>query len=339
MRNFTGAVPNLVLAQRVIDKMVAGAKQFIADETGEAMVGIVDPGAQTGVPTIYVLDTIPPDETNVVREYYMFQQGDERQYEIFTWLNANWKTERKKLVTGSDRKYDAPLMHVGDWHKQPGFMTAPSRGDLMSALAQIEDSDDTEFLLVPIVTLEHETAEAVTGANYLYVADGNGKHLRIDFWYIARGLRDFLPVLPTVYPDAQVPPMPPLPWHLAHAERAADEISALERDGFLVSPIIFWEIDGEAPLEICLMMARAGEDKMLIVTTHHDYPQRAPRIYQAPFASMDEDDDWYDVFEALWRDAKLVDAPHDWTPENTLIDRVYAMENRTRPVSDSQGKD
>ena len=76
------SVPNLVVARRVLDRMLAAATEYMADETGEAMVGLVVPGSQPGAPaTLYVLDTIAPDES-AVRQMHTFQQGDERQDEL-----------------------------------------------------------------------------------------------------------------------------------------------------------------------------------------------------------------------------------------------------------------
>ncbi|MEP7291420.1 MAG: hypothetical protein ABI835_06530, partial [Chloroflexota bacterium] len=69
LNSFNGAgrgVPNLVVARRVIDKMTAAARYSIEDETGEAMVGLVVPGTYTnGIPTLYVLDTISPDDSAI----------------------------------------------------------------------------------------------------------------------------------------------------------------------------------------------------------------------------------------------------------------------------------
>ena len=76
LKKSKSSVPNLVIAQRVVDKMAAAAKHFLQDETGEAMVGLIVKGTHTGVDTLYVLDTIAPDETAVVREWATFQQGD-----------------------------------------------------------------------------------------------------------------------------------------------------------------------------------------------------------------------------------------------------------------------
>src|SRR5688572_1411144 len=88
-------VPNLVIAQRVVEKMVEIARTYAQDETGEAMVGLVVPGTHTnGIPTLYVLDTISPDAT-AVRELHTFQQGDARQDELIYWLQENWRSDRK----------------------------------------------------------------------------------------------------------------------------------------------------------------------------------------------------------------------------------------------------
>ena len=58
------SVPNLVMAQRVLDKMAVASRHYIEDETGEAMVGLIAPGTHTnGIPTLYVLDTISPDSS------------------------------------------------------------------------------------------------------------------------------------------------------------------------------------------------------------------------------------------------------------------------------------
>ena len=93
-------VPKLVIAQRVIEKMVQAAGQFIADETGEAMIGLITPGKMTSETTVYIVDTIAPDvnapDVDTVREAYAFKQGGEHQYEVFTWLVDNWQSQRDK---------------------------------------------------------------------------------------------------------------------------------------------------------------------------------------------------------------------------------------------------
>lgn len=335
MKGFHGKVPNLVISERVVQKMIAAAKTYTHDETGEAMIGVVDAGVNTGgLPTLYVLDTIPPDDTETVREYYTFQQGDERQYEIFTWLNANWKAYRKTLLEKpiDQRRWDVPLIHIGDWHKQPGFMIAPSHGDLMSALDQIDERDDTDFLLVPIVTMGHEsTTQAAPGANFLAMPDGAGGHARIDFWYIDKSMRAFMPISPAVYTNDQVPPVAPLPWYITHEERAHAEFNQLEQEGYLVSPVIVWDTDSTLPLKVCFIMARGGDTSMYLVVTPHDYPAQPPVFYKTPFVGMDKEDDWYDVFEQAWHKAERQPAPANftWTKDTYLIDTIFALEGKS----------
>jgi len=93
-----------------------------------------------------------------------FQQGDETQAERFWWMLENWRTlrESRKLVDGKPlpTKWDVPLIHVGDWHKQPGFMIQPSTGDLMTARIMLEDPEaNMEFLIAPILTIGHPTGQ------------------------------------------------------------------------------------------------------------------------------------------------------------------------------------
>ena len=154
------SVPNLVIARRVLHKMTRAAQAFIEDETGEAMVGLVVPGERTkGIETLYVLDTISPDES-AVRQFHTFQQGDEQQDEIIWWLQENWRVyrERRRNSYGQalSAKWDVPLRYLGDWHKQPGYMIAPSGGDQRTALDWLDDEENgMNFLLAPIVTLGH----------------------------------------------------------------------------------------------------------------------------------------------------------------------------------------
>lgn len=340
MSGFRGQVPNLVLAQRVIDKMAAAASQYIQDETGEAMIGLLEPGTYTnGVPTLYVLETLPPDETDVVREYYTFQHGGEHQFEILTWYHLNWKAWRKRLNEGQgdakDKKYDLPLVHIGDWHKQPGYMIAPSGGDLMSAMAQLNDTEDEDtdtppFLLVPIATLGHpNTVQGGPGANFVTapMPDETHSHMRVDFWYIHRDYPVFQSITPVVYPDEQLPKLPPLPWQIADPARADLEFGQLQHAGWFVS-IVLWDTDGVLPLEVCVMTAQQGQSTVILIVTGHDFPETAPKAYRAPFISMGDSDDIYAMFDKMWSQATLIDNPPGWkwSPDLYLIDYVAAIQ-------------
>lgn len=150
-------MPRVVVAQRVIDKIARGALLYPEPETGEAMIGLVVPREGQTEPEIYILDTISPGE-RAVREWGMFEQGDDWQGDVFHWLYINWETyrERRRGSYGSAvaAKWDVQLAHVGDWHKQPDDMIAPSGGDLMQARRMINDAETPIAQIVaPIVTM------------------------------------------------------------------------------------------------------------------------------------------------------------------------------------------
>src|SRR5262245_39691750 len=292
-------VPNLVMAQRVIDKMAAAASHYIEDETGEAMVGLLVPGRHTnGVPTLYVLDTISPDES-ALRQAFTFHQGDERQDDLIWWLQENWRVRREKdrdfIGSVFHKKWDVPLRYLGDWHKQPGFMIQPSGGDLMTALDWIDDDENhMDFLLAPIVTLGHPSTTASLGgaANFLTVPQGDGESMRVDFWYIDNNIRAFMPIAPAVYPNDQLPQLSAYPWHLLDEKRMDEEHELLEKDN-LFHFLILWEADGTPPLEICFLTARVGADKVLLIVTPWDYPKRPPTARSAPYIQIRPEDDIY----------------------------------------------
>lgn len=332
-----GIIPNLVIAQRVIDKMVLAANHYVEDETGEALIGVVATGDNTnGVPTIYILETIAPDES-AVRGEAVFKQGDERQAELIWWYYQNWNNMREKrrgifsAINKNNKKWDVPLKHLGDWHRQPGYMIAPSGGDLMTALDMLSDEEaDFDFLIAPIVTLEHPatTSGGEGYVNYLTVkGDGYDDFTRIDFWYITERTNVFVPIVPTIYPDSQLPELAPTPWHLVNDERITLELASLKANNVFTS-IIVWDVDEKPPLEICFLVAQQGADHVLILVTHHDYPHSKPLAYRAPFIKLADNEVIYDIFERMWKSAKLVSDPEGWawSADKTLADYLLAIE-------------
>ena len=335
-----GIVPNLVISQRVVDRVVEAAKSYLADETGETMVGLVldsradDPEA---MPTMYVLDTIAPDESTI-RRSHMFEQGDDLQGDIFVWLLENWYTY---LDLGKDmaskpirEEWKTPLKHLGDWHKQPGFMIQPSGGDLMTALRTMDDEENEfDFLLVPIVTLGHETVTSEEGAtvNYFMVPLEDGTSLRMDWWYIHRDVRIFQPITPRIVPATELPELTPYPWYLLDSDLLEEEIKLLEEDGaFLIgTTTILWEADGDLPLEICLMVGRQGSGDVYLVVTDWNYPRAKPRLRRAPFEGVDATMYIYDVFAQLWEKSEPVEDPpgFEWNPDKSyIVDYIAAIE-------------
>lgn len=327
------SVPNLVIAQRVLDKMKAVSTRYLDAETGEAMIGLVVSGERTnGVPTLYVLDTISPDES-AIRQIHTFQQGDELQFELFDWLNRNWEYARQRKDSGGSGKFqdkwDVPLRHLGDWHRQPGFMIEPSSGDLMTALDMLADPENNfDFLLAPIITLGHSSSSELNGAvNYLTVPCEDGTLLRADFWYIDQNTRGFQPIVPVVYPNDQLPVLAAYPWHLVNESRMSDEYQKMQDDA-LFTTVILWEANDTPPLEVCFMTARMGADRIVIVCTPWDYPKQGPSARIAPFIQMGADDDMFEVFERLWEKSAPLADPSDWewSEERSLLEYIHALE-------------
>lgn len=333
-------VPNLLLTQRVIDKMTAAAKRYLADETGEAMVGVVIHDSQNkATPSVYILDTISPDDAGTpdatpVRQWGMFEQGDDLQGDIFLWLFENWEAQRAKrresFGSALQAKWDAPLRHLGDWHKQPGYMIKPSFGDLLTALKMLDDEENgLEFLIAPIVTLGHPSTTRSDGAavNYLCVAMGDGTDLRVDFWYIHRDVRVFQPLTPKIIPNDQVPSLCQYPWHMVRTDRFTAEINQLQGAGLFTS-VVLWDTDNKIPLEVCFLTARRGAEKVIVFVTAWNYPTEAPKAYLAPFVQMSDDDDMYDVFEHVWAQALPVKNPDawQWSAESYLVDYARVIE-------------
>ena len=327
-----GIVPNLVLSQRAVERMLSAASQFMADETGEAMVGfVIKDDTPEGLPTIYVLDTISPDET-AVRRSHTFQQGDALQDEIIWWLQENWHFHRERhRGTGSlQDRFDVPLRYLGDWHKQPGSMIQPSHGDHMTALNWLDDDElGMDSLLVPIVTVGHAPiiGETDLAVNYITVPMDNGSDMRVDWWYIHRDVRKFQPVHPKVVPAGQLPSMMKYGWHVVLADRLTDETFALADDGLLVRTL-FYECDGEVPLEFCFVTIRQGASSFVLFVTQHDYPHSAPQAYHAPYVAGVDLMDPVASFQLLWDAATPIIDPPDWqwTSDIKLIDYLYAIE-------------
>ena len=327
-----GIVPNLVLSQRAVSKMLSAAGEFLADETGEAMVGfIVEDDTPEGLPTIYVLDTISPDET-AIRRSHTFQQGDSLQDEIIWWLQENWHFHRERF-RGSETlspRFDVPLRYLGDWHKQPGSMIQPSHGDLMTALTWLdEDESGMEFLLVPIVTVGHAPiiGETELAVNYITAGMDNGTDMRVDWWYIHRDVRVFQPVHPQVVAEETLPRMMKYGWHVVMPERLSSETLALVDDG-LLARTLFYECDGEVPLEFCFITIRQGATSFLLFVTSHDYPRTPPKAYKAPFVSGLDLNDPVAAFHRLWQVAQPVSEPADWqwSSDKYLVDLLIAIE-------------
>ncbi len=406
-------MPRIIVAQRVMDKIRRGALLYPEPETGEALIGFVVPTQGHPEPDIYILDTIGPGE-DAVREWGMFEQGDDWQGDVFDWLFYNWEAfrelRRPSYGNAVAAKWDFPLAHVGDWHKQPGDMIAPSGGDAATARRMIEDRETPiEHLVAPIVTLyplapeppapEAEGAEAAadvsaseeagrmaahTGSappeaapdavptdaeeaaetlpsasaepaqtedapaepelpaepplapNAIILRDHeSGWTIRVDFWYMSKRRKSFVPVVPKVWADDRLPGLPAISWHLAQPSRFEQELRMLTREGYSVD-IVRWDADGRPPYEVCFAVYRPGATHVLLLVTSADYPYEMPAVRVSPLVSVAEDED---VFEKLYQASRplmLTQLPSwEWDTKRTLLELARHVEE-THKSSDER---
>lgn len=363
--------PRIIVAQRVIDKIRRGALLYPEPETGEAMIGFVVPVPGRAEPDIYILDTISPGE-HAVREWGMFEQGDDWQGDVFHWLFVNWEVSRRQRRSSYGNavaaKWDFPLAHVGDWHKQPGDMIAPSGGDAMTARRMIEDRDTPiQHLVAPIVTLyplepeppatapattpeelpsgapapvetppqsaasepvaPEKPAEPPPAPNTIVLRDYEaGWTIRVDFWYMSKRRKHFVPAVPEIWADDRLPGLGPIAWHLAHPRRFEQEYRLLRDDGYAVD-MVRWDADGRPPYEICFQVYRPGATHVLLLVTSHDYPYDKPSVRLAPLVSVAEDEDLFEKLYDASRPLPDVQMPAwEWDSKRTLLELAQHVE-------------
>lgn len=314
------------VSPRVLDRMKRGAVMYLNEETGEAVVGVMQPPPQRGrFPLMYLLETIPPRDA--IRQWAMFSQGDDWQGAIFNWLNENWEVyrelRRRSYGKAAGQKWDLPLLHLGDWHKQPG-MVQPSGADFRTAKQFLKDNQQ-EHLIAPIVTFVEETDDIPVQPNTLLCKDVS-PGVRIDFWGIGRKDRAFIPLKPVMGLGYGLPRLPEAVWWLDDSVRMDLEINALEKDGLTIMDIAQYNADGMPPLETCFVLYRPGAYRVLIAITPHTYPKKAPLWRTAPIVRPEAGQS---LLEAVYKISEPVSqaAVADWSGDtHALIDGVKMVE-------------
>jgi hypothetical protein len=314
------------IAPKVIERIKRGALLYPEQETGEALVGVMLPAERKGgFPLMCVLETISAGQ-NAERRWAMFSQGDDWQGAIFNWLNENWEVyrelRRRSYGKAASAKWDLPLMHLGDWHKQPG-MVVPSGADFRTAKDFLKENH-YEHLLTPIVTFAEE-ADAAIGLNTLVFEDVQPA-VRIDFWGIGKKDRTFIPLKPITSLGYGLPRLPDVVWWLDDSRRMDLEIAALEGDGLTVMDIVQHNADRMPPLETCFVIYRPGTDRLILAITPHTYPKKAPDWRIAPLVRPDEARDWFEMLFEVSKPAPT-EAIREWSGQShALVDGVRMLE-------------
>ena len=314
-------LPTVSLTRAVLENIFDAALKHPDSETGEAIVGIAAPPSKSGISRMFILNTIPPMQ-DAVRQWAMFEQGDDWQGAVFNWWYENWEMYRELRRSSYGNavmaKWDMPLQHLGDWHKQPDGMIAPSGGDMRTARHLMKELE-LEFLLMPIVTFE-ESRAPLTTANTLAIATSE-RRIRIDFWWVSQGNTRFEPVHPVLESNGGIPRLPDIVWWLKDQEHFDAELSALEKEGLQVMDIISWSENGRPPLDTYFIIYRPGSHRVWIAITALDYPHSRPEWRTAPILRPEDDEDF---FTALYATSKPVPkaALTEWTPKTRLVDAI-----------------
>jgi hypothetical protein len=326
------AMPVVVLSHQVLEKIFNASMQHIGQETGEALVGValLENGKKARWPRLYILETVPPIQHSV-RQFAKFEQGDEWQEAIFNWWHDNWELyralRRQSYGNALAAKWDAPLRHLGDWHKQPDGMIRPSGGDMRTARRLMKETA-LDYLLMPIVSFEESTAP-LTSVNTLAIATPH-QRLRIDFWWLAKRGADFEPAHPIL--QADLPRLPAVVWWLANSERLDAELAALEAAGYEVLDIVSWTANGRPPLNTYLIVYKPGQTRVWLVVTHPQYPTHSPQWFSAPLLRPDNPEA---LLSQLYKLAQPIPAHvlPDWQPTMFLVEGLQAISKWERGTS------
>ena len=339
------SIDKVVMHQAVLESMVKSAWEYPHLETGEALIGLVRPtdpsiieGEQMGGSVVvYILGTIAPNESTI-REWGTVQMGDEEQFDRFLWLAENWYEDHR------DDEFwgQCSLQHMGDWHKHPSKMTAPSRGDYQSAREILRDSHwGLPFILQPIITLaDGRLVEEVSNQREecTFYTDPFGRAIRIDFWYLSRSQRSYeklshVEVVSTNMDDA-LPKLAPLPWNLINLQRMEYEEYSLQTDRRIYEALYF-NTDGIAPLEYCLYFPRSDRKKHILVATPYDYPKQPPVGWILKLKPELESYGLMEQIREAWPTRELATFAPDWqwSSETSISAFIDQIESRLDQIA------
>jgi len=153
-------------------------------------------------------------------------------------------------------------------------------------------------------------AEPPPASNTIVLRDHEaGWTIRIDFWYMSKRRKNFVPAAPEIWADDRLPGLGPIAWA-----------------GYTVD-MVRWDADGRPPYEICFQVYRPGATHVLLLVTPHDYPYNRPSVRLAPLVSVAEDEDLFEKLYDASRPLPDVQMPAwEWDSKRTLLELARHVE-------------
>lgn len=256
-------VPATVVARPEVLRTIAAACAASGDrETGGPLFGTVARTWDRSSPgwVVAVLGAPPPGPAL-----------DGRHASVTLGEGADGERERAALrwlrdVTRLD------LVHVGEWHKHPSGMPAPSAGDRATAHA-LQREALTPVWVEAVAVGKTETTERLTGdGNVARLRRGHGNLVEVRF-FRADGAGGLVPQ-PVSAEAVALPTLPSLPWHVLDPARFAAECRLLDAAGFTVQVAPNGATD---PLGLTLRLT-TDDNAPLIVRTGAGFPREAPVV-------------------------------------------------------------
>ena len=250
----------VVVRPEVIRSMAAAAGAAGRRETGEPLIGTLQPSWEQGGERLIasVLGAVPagPQMRANLASVALGNSGDgERAASALRW----WRK-----VTGLD------LRHLGDWHKHPSGLAQPSQGDRATA-REMRAANGSAVWLSAIAVCDHERTEsAVAKGSAVSFLDEEETLGEVRFY---RELdRTGLTPIEVHVEEHAIPALPQLPWHIADPGRFAAECRLLKAAGFSIATEASITKSGAG----LALKVTSPDGRPFVVETGWRYPVTAP---------------------------------------------------------------
>lgn len=252
----------VVIRPEVVQSIARNAGRARDDETGEPLIGTVQPSweGQGGRLIVAVLGSIPPGphmRSSIASVDFGGRGDGDRAASALLW----WRK-----VTGLD------LRHLGDWHKHRVGFVEPSNGDRRQAQRMKHQSGSAVWLTAIAVCARAHSGKSAPNGRSLVLSDGNATRGEVRFYRETEA--SGLVSTPVRVEGRALPALPQLPWNITDAVRFTAECRLLNAAGFAtaIEPSI---TDSGAGIKL---RVTSRDGKQVTITTTVRYPFEAPAV-------------------------------------------------------------